>query len=145
MRALQLSNGLALDFLELRYCANVHILAARWQRPVTPAELRQGYLATLEAAESVKCPYWLVDLRGRTAPDVHGAHWLSSEFLPRVAKHLGGAVYLGLLLPPRYDYPFNLPDGNIVPLQAAGQLTVHPFDEEASLTQWLAQCQGRKE
>ena len=143
MRAIQLTTGPELDFLQLRYCADAHVLAARWQRPVTPAELRHGYTATLEAAESVSCPYWLVDLRGRTAPDVHGAHWLSAEFLPRVPRHLGGAVYVGLLLPPHYDYPFNLPDGNLAPAQAAGQLTVHQFDEEGALTQWLAQCQGR--
>ena len=109
MRAIQLTTGPELDFLQLRYCADAHVLAARWQRPVTPAELRHGYTATLEAAESVSCPYWLVDLRGRTAPDVHGAHWLSAEFLPRVPRHLGGAVYVGLLLPPHYDSPSTCP------------------------------------
>ena len=73
------------DFLVLRYRADLHLLVGRWQRPVSAAEVRQGYQAMLRAACQTKCPYWQLDLRGRNAPDAATRLWLTAEFLPHLA------------------------------------------------------------
>jgi hypothetical protein len=126
------------DFLELRYRADLQLLVARWHRPVSARELRQGYRATLRLAREVNCPFWQIDLRSRNAPAPAERHWLTSEFLTRAAQRLAGPVYLGYLLtpallaqlgPPRQGGP------------TAGSSQVAFFAEEGPLTAWLTQCQ----
>ncbi|WP_210521117.1 hypothetical protein [Hymenobacter terricola] len=128
-----------LDFLRLRYRPDLHTLVARWQRPVLPAELRQGYAAILQAAEATACPVWLVDLRGRNAPATAEAHWLNTEFLPQLPGRLGGLVCLGFLVSPHFGEQFALA---AVAIQSASYepLTVRYFEDEGRLTHWLAQC-----
>jgi len=140
--ALELPNFPELNFLLLRYRADIHTLVTRWRRPVSAAEFRQGYAATLAAAETTACPFWLVDLRGRNAPDADPSHWLSTDFLPQLLSRLGAAVYLGLLLPPYFIHPLLATTGSPTPTQLP---TVQYFDEEGALAQWLAQCQRRNQ
>lgn len=121
------------DFLELRYRADLQVLVARWRRPVTPAELRQGYRATLQLAQQAGCPFWQVDIRSRNAPDPATRHWLTAEFLPQAAGCLAGPVYLGYLLTPALQQQMGSP--------TAGSPQVVFFAEEGLLTNWLTQCQ----
>jgi hypothetical protein len=122
------------DFLELRYRPDVRLLVARWHRPVSGAELRQGYYAILRLAREVNCACWKVDLRSRNAPDEADRRWLTAEFLTSAAQRLDGPVCLGYLLTPSL-------------LAQLGALTAGPnrvafFSEEGPLTAWLMQCQG---
>ncbi|QKG55740.1 hypothetical protein GKZ68_03235 [Hymenobacter sp. BRD128] len=88
------------DFLELRYRPDVHYLVARWHRPVSGAELRQGYYAILRLAREVNCTCWKIDLRSRNAPDEADRRWVTAEFLTRAAQRLDSPVCLGYLLTP---------------------------------------------
>ena len=123
------------DYLALRYRPDLHLLVGRWQRPVSTAEFRQGYRNLLRAARHTNCPFWLLDLRGRNAPDAAAQQWLTAEFLPRLVGRLGGSVCLGYLLSPSLLQQLALPK--------EGPARVAFFAEEGPLTVWLAQCQHR--
>ena len=121
------------DFLELRYRPDLHLLVARWHRPVLAAELRQGYLAILRLARLVQCPFWQIDLRSRNAPAPTERQWLTAEFLVRAAQRLDGPVCLGYLLTPSLLAQMGGP--------TASTNQVAFFSEEGPLTAWLTQCQ----
>jgi hypothetical protein len=124
------------DFLDLQYRADLNLLVGRWQRTVSDAELRQGYYATLRAAQEVGCPFWQLDIRGRQAPQSHNTQWLMQEFVPQLATQLGGAC-LGYLLRPSHLVP-----GLAAPA-ADSAVCMAFFSEEGPLTAWLTQCQHR--
>ena len=121
------------DFLELRYRPDVQFLVARWRRPVSAAELRQGYYAILRLAREVNCTCWKVDLRSRNAPDEADRRWVNTEFLTQAAQRLDGPVCLGYLLTPSLLAQLGAP--------TAGPSQVAFFAEEGPLTAWLMQCQ----
>ena len=121
------------DFLELRYRPDVQLLVARWHRPVSGAELRQGYYAMLRLAREVNCTRWKVDLRSRNAPAPADRHWLAAEFLVQAAQRLDGPVCLGYLLTPSLLVQLGSP--------TPGPSRVAFFSEEGPLTEWLMQCQ----
>lgn len=120
------------DFLELRYRPDVQFLVARWRRPVSGTELRQGYYAMLRLAREVNCACWKVDLRSRNAPDEADRHWLAAEFLLQAAQRLDGPVCLGYLLTPSLLTQLGTP--------TPGPNRVAFFSEEGPLTEWLMQC-----
>ncbi|MGI4832039.1 MAG: hypothetical protein ACRYFK_01100 [Janthinobacterium lividum] len=140
------------DFLALTYRPDLHLLFSRWQRPVSCAEFRQGYRATLALALAVGCPYWQVDLRGRNAPETETQKWLTSKFLPRLADKLGTPVYLGYLLSPQLLHQLAPTEGTLngaaLPPTTAPTADRHRvafFAEEGPLTAWLGQCQHRSQ
>lgn len=147
------TSAAAPDFLALTYRPDLHLLVGRWQRPVTGAELRQGYRATLALAQAVGCPYWQLDLRGRNAPDADARRWLTQQFVPALATQLGEPAYLGYLLSPQL---LGEMQANEAALNAAARLVaavaapagpaqqVAFFAEEGALTAWLTQCQHRR-
>lgn len=120
------------DFLELRYRPDVQYLVARWHRPVSGAELRQGYYAILRLAREVNCTRWKVDLRSRNAPAEADRHWLAAEFLAQAARRLDGPVCLGYLLTPSLLAQLGAP--------TPGPNRIAFFSEEGPLTEWLMQC-----
>jgi hypothetical protein len=136
MTAVPTSNrpSLETDFLELRYRPDVQYLVARWHRPVSGAELRQGYYAILRLAREVNCTCWKIDLRSRNAPEEADRRWVSAEFLASAAQRLDGPVCLGYLLTPSLLAQL----GNPTP----GPNRVAFFSEEGPLTDWLMQCQS---
>jgi hypothetical protein len=121
------------DFLELRYRPDMQVLVARWRRPVSAAELRQGYYAILRLAREVNCACWQVDLRSRNAPDEADRRWLTADFLASAAQHLDSPVCLGYLLSPSLLAQLGSP--------TASTNWVAFFSEEGPLTAWLTQCQ----
>ena len=123
------------DFLHLTYRPDLHRLVGRWRRPVSAAELRQGYEAAQVLAETVDCPYWLLDLRGRNAPDAATRQWITQEFWPRLAERLGTSACVGYLLTPSLLRELG------APAEAASRIAF--FAEEGPLTDWLTQCQHR--
>ena len=122
------------DFLELRYRPDMQVLVARWRRPVSAAELRQGYYAILRLAREVNCACWQVDLRSRNAPGEEDRRWLTTDFLTRAAQRLDGPVCLAYLLTPSLLAQLGSP--------TAGLNQVAFFSEEGPLTAWLTQCQS---
>ena len=125
------------DFLSLRYRPDLNLLVGRWQRPVSEAEFRQGYQATLRAAQATDCPFWQLDIRGRQAPAPTSAQWLLAEFIPQITNQLACPVCLGYLLRPTH-----LAQQPAAPA-ASEDVRMAFFAEEGPLTAWLAQCQRR--
>jgi len=121
------------DFLELRYRPDMQLLVARWHRPVSAAELRQGYYAIFRLAREVNCTCWKIDLRSRNAPEEADRRWVNKEFLASAAQRFDGPVCLGYLLTPSLLAQLGAP--------AAGPGRVAFFCEEGPLTEWLMQCQ----
>lgn len=122
------------DFLELRYRPDVQFLVARWHRPVSGDELRQGYHAILRLARETGCTHWKIDLRSRNAPAEADRHWVNAEFLTRATQRLESPVCLGYLLTPSLLAQLGPP--------TAGPNRIAFFSEEGPLTEWLMQCQG---
>ena len=136
MTAVPMPNALLpeTDFLELCYRPDMQLLVARWRRPVSAAELRQGYYAMLRLAREVNCACWKVDLRSRNAPDEADRRWLNTEFLTNAAQRIEGPICLGYLLTPSLLAQLGSP--------TAGPSRVAFFSEEGPLTAWLMQCQS---
>ena len=134
------------DFLALSYRPDLHLLVSRWRRPVSDAELRAGYRATLALAQAVGCPFWQLDLRGRNAPEPATQQWLTEIFWPSLATQLATPACLGYLLSPqllRQLAPAVLAPGLVPASSSPNAPRVAFFAEEGALTAWLAQCQQR--
>ena len=87
--------------LDLLHRPDLPAVIARWQREVTPAELRAGYEAVLAAADAAGCGRWLLDLRRRedlTEPVVNT--WFGSVFAPALRGRYPEAVRLAFLISP---------------------------------------------
>ena len=125
------------DFLALRYRSDLHVLVGRWQRPVSEAELKQGYQAMLRAAQQTNCPFWQLDLRIRQAVTPAATEWLLTEFLPQLLDPLPGSMCLGYLVRPAHLAQ------EIPQLPASLGVRVAFFVEEGPLHDWLSQCQHR--
>ncbi len=140
LRALQ-QPPLYADYLSLLYQPGLPGLEARWLRPVSSAEYRQGYQALLAKALETSCGFWLVDIRRRNSPTEADGRWLTEEFLPQVSQGLDGGIFVGTLFPPGFVEPSTpvhptVPDAH----QPAPNLLLRSFADEEALTRWLRQC-----
>jgi hypothetical protein len=88
------------DYLSIVYRPDLDVLVGRWMRQVTLEEMQQGYELLLEEAAQHRCRQWLIDVRRRLNTDREGAHWMVTEFLPRLQPLLGGFTHLAYLLAP---------------------------------------------
>lgn len=131
------------DFLHITYRNDLEFLVVRWLRPVSGAEIRQGYQLILETAQQCSCPYWLLDGRRRLPADEETTRWGLEEFFPRLAGLLGQPVYMSQLLSPAYQ---QLTDGSSA-FQAVDQDTARTyhmrrFNDETTAVHWLQQEQA---
>ncbi|TGE09452.1 hypothetical protein [Hymenobacter fodinae] len=88
------------EYLSIAYRPDLDVLVARWLRQVTLPEMQQGYELLLEEAAQHRCRQWLIDVRRRFNTDREGAHWMLTDFLPRLQPRLGGYTHLAYLLAP---------------------------------------------
>ncbi len=115
-------------------------LAGRWLRSVTEAELHQGYEALRAAALHHRCGYWLIDSRRRTNRGFNGPEWVTSHFLPRMQRELGGPLCVCFLVLPNYLHA--LPGGSAAPEAGpGGPVRFARFLDEGAANAWLAACQ----
>lgn len=121
--------------LDLLHRPDLPALIARWQREVTPAELRAGYEALLAAADAAGCARWLLDLRRRedlTEPTVNA--WFSETFAPALRGRYPEAVRLAFLVSPlRAGQPVMA-----VVSAATADCTIATFTDEAAAHAWLS-------
>jgi len=129
------------DFLQVRYRADTRMLLARWQRPVSGPELRQGYRIMLKAAQVAQCSFWLIDVRGRNALDQRATHWLLTEFVPQLLTQLPGPVALAYLVTPAHLAHLQQAAGLGVKAATPQQVAVAHFADEGAVTRWLTQQQ----
>ncbi|SET40813.1 hypothetical protein [Hymenobacter actinosclerus] len=131
------------DYLTLQYRADLNFLVARWMRPVSDAEMRQGYTLILAAARECHCPYWLLDGRRRRPAEPATTRWGLEEFFPQLGAALGQAVSMSQLLSPDYH---SLTDNQQAFHQAEQQgpaqgYFMRRFNDETQAVSWLRQQQ----
>jgi len=110
-------------------------LIARWQREVTPAELRAGYETVLQAADAASCSRWLLDLRRRQDLADTGLNtWFSHVFAPSLRGRYPQPVRLAFLISPLRAQ--QTVTAAVSP--ADSDCEIATFTDEAAAHQWLA-------
>ena len=123
--------------LDLLHRPDLPAIIARWQRPVTPAELQAGYQALLAAADAAGCGRWLLDLRRRedlTEPSVNA--WFSTQFAPALRGRYAEAVRLAFLVSPLRAQQSVM----AVVSATTTDCEIATFTDEAAAHTWLARA-----
>ena len=125
--------------LHLVYRPDLPALIARWQREITPHELRAGYQAVLAAADEARCSRWLLDLRRREdviEPAVNA--WFGTTFAPSLRGRYAAPVRLAFLVSPlRARQPVTA-----LVSAADADCRIATFTDEAAAHVWLARAEG---
>lgn len=130
------------DFLTIVYRPDLRFLVARWQRPVSGAETRDGYQQILAAAMQCQCPYWLLDGRRRTPADEQTTNWGLQEFFPSLSTRLGQTVYMSQLLSPSYQMlTMALPVFAEAEANLDNTYQMRRFNDETRAVEWLQWAQ----
>ncbi|NVO30486.1 STAS/SEC14 domain-containing protein [Hymenobacter lapidiphilus] len=80
------------DYLHLSYDPDLALLAVRWQRDVSFAEVQEGMRAAREMSYSHGASRWLIDVRCRAQLDAAVSGWVVTTLLPAVANELAPAM-----------------------------------------------------
>lgn len=131
----------ALDYLECHYRPDLQVLVGRWLRQPTDDELHAGYHRLLELAEIHNARLWLVDARRRDHATQQGIPWMTSHFMPLMAKRLSGPVFLAYLFMPTHLHELEQ-DTAVPPLSYfdGRAYRIQRFTEESIAMKWLSDC-----
>ncbi|TGE04584.1 hypothetical protein [Hymenobacter fodinae] len=133
------------DYITLTYRSDLKFLVARWQRPVTNTETREGYHLILHAAQQCDCPYWLLDGRRRTPADPETTAWGLNEFFPSLRDKLGSTVYMSQLLSPFYQQLTHTIEAfERADTDPTRTYQMRRFNDETNAVQWLQEAQQRE-
>ena len=130
------------DFLQVAYRPDLGILIIRWLREVSATEMRAGYEQLLGAARQHGSRYWLMDIRRRNNADPATAQWITDEFMPALAAHLGGPAFISYLLSPAHLHRVvhSAEDtARVAQMRLSTRVTL--FIEESPANAWLAEQQ----
>jgi hypothetical protein len=120
--------------LSLVYRPDLEVLIARWQREISPAELKSGYEAVLVSADEALCNRWLLDLRRREdviEPVVNA--WFTHEFAPSLRGRYVLPVRIAFLVSPlRAQQPVTA-----MVAASATDCQLATFTDEAHAYHWL--------
>lgn len=131
------------DFgLEISPRPDLPAIVARWQREIIMSELQAGYSAILNAADSLHCWRWLLDLRRRenlASPEL--TTWVNTSFFPQLINRYAEPVRIAFLISPMRASQ----EQHIDSLALSGT-NPHPghahqialFTDEAAAFHWLA-------
>ncbi|MET4108900.1 hypothetical protein [Hymenobacter sp. UYP22] len=122
------------SFLSLQVRPELAVAIIRWLRPVSAAELQQGYHQLLQHAQTGY--YWLVDLRQRGPASEDDTHWVLTQFIGCLARQTGQRVYLAFLVTAGQLNAEEQQSGS--PMVQNEQAHVRLFGEEAPALHWLA-------
>ncbi|GAB3877218.1 hypothetical protein GCM10028824_36800 [Hymenobacter segetis] len=86
--------------LELTHRPDLDILVGRWAYQPVEQELPAVYQHVEAVALQEDCRFWLQDIRRRTLNDPHTTGWLLNDFFPRMARQLGGRLFVAYLVGP---------------------------------------------
>jgi len=107
----------------------------RWQREVTPDELRTGYEVLLQTADAAGCSRWLLDLRRRQDLADAGVNtWFSRVFAPSLRGRYHQPVRLAFLISPLRAQ--QTVTAMVSPTDSDCEIAT--FTDEAAAHQWLA-------
>ncbi|WP_400193518.1 hypothetical protein [Hymenobacter sp. B81] len=135
---------LSTEYLLLSHGPSADMLRIMWRRPVSLAELQQGYEQVRAAAVRFRAPLWLVDLRSPGLPrPVEQGHWLHELFLPESYRFFAEPLRLACLMSPEqlaavwYDPVSTANARTLTDPEQPFQLAL--FDQEAEAVNWLTQ------
>jgi hypothetical protein len=135
---------LVADYLNITFRTDLNMVVARWLRPVSGPETREGYAQIRDTARHWGCPYWLLDGRRRQPADAETTSWGFNEFFPTLSGQLGQPVYLSQLLSPQYQQlTQELPVYQEQESNTARTYHMRRFNDEAAAVLWLRECQQR--
>ena len=124
--------------LQLAYRPDLNVLVGRWGYQPAPHELPPVYKEVQEQAVAHGCRFWLQDIRRRTLNDPATTRWLLQDFFPRMARRLGGRLYVAYLVGPAL-HAANVSQPDYVSAESYdGQpFAVSFFGDEGAAMQWL--------
>jgi hypothetical protein len=132
------------DYLSIAYRHDLRMLVARWLRPVSATETKEGYQSILQAGQHFQCPFWLLDARRRLPADAETTTWGLHQFFPTLSVQLGQHVCLSQLISPSYHQVTDtIPAFKEVEAQLNSSFQMRRFNDEAQAVQWLNECQLR--
>lgn len=121
--------------LAVAYRPDLGVVIARWQREITPTELKSGYLAIRTAADEARCGDWLLDLRRREdviEPAVNA--WFSGEYAQSLRGRYARPARLAFLVS-----PLRAQQAVTAMVSAAStDCQLATFTDEAQAYEWLA-------
>ncbi|UOG74887.1 hypothetical protein MTX78_22575 [Hymenobacter tibetensis] len=127
-----------LDYLDLHYRSDLGIVTARWTRPMSSSELRNGYQTLLRyAATCSDCRYWLIDSRRRVEVDARDVHWLTNVFYPTLRTHMHGVVFLAFLVAPYQLHDVQDDSLPSLPHNHGDNCSLNQFINEGEAVHWL--------
>jgi hypothetical protein len=129
------------DYITITYRPDLSMLVARWLRPASSTETREGYHYILKAGLHFKCPYWLLDGRRRLPADAETTDWGLFEFFPRLSPQMGQQVCLSQLLSPSYQQATESTPVFQELERTPQTYLMRRFDDEARAVEWLLECQ----
>jgi hypothetical protein len=130
------------DYLFLTYREDLRMLVARWLRPVSAVETREGYECILQAGQHFRCPFWLLDGRRRLPADAETTQWGLHEFFPNLSTRLGQRVCLSQLISPSYQQVTEeIPAFQQAENASSQTYHMRRFNDESHAVQWLQECQ----
>lgn len=125
-------------FLAVQIRPELDVTIIRWLRPVSAAELVQGYEALLHQRRIGS--YWLVDVRQRGPASEDDTHWVLTQFVGSLAQQTDQRVYLAFLVGAGQLNAEQQASGS--PMVQDEQAHVRLFSDEPPALQWLA---GRRQ
>lgn len=126
------------SFLAVQLRPELDVTIVRWLRPVSAAELMQGYEALLQQPRAGD--YWLVDVRQRGPASEDDTHWVLTQFVSSLAQQTSQRVYLAFLVATGQLNAEQQVSGS--PMVQNEQAHVRLFSDEAPALHWLA---GRRQ
>ncbi|SDY21628.1 hypothetical protein [Hymenobacter psychrophilus] len=125
------------ELLQLTYRADLDLLVGRWTHEPDPALLPAAYQQLARAAEASNCRYWLQDIRRRVVNDPAITRWLLTEFMPNMARRLGGVRVAYLTSPALLAHIMAAPEFKSVEHYAGKPYQVNFFGDEGAAVAWL--------
>ena len=126
------------SLLQLTHRPDLDILVGRWAYQPVSQELPAVYQHVEAVALQENCRFWLQDIRRRTLNDPHTTQWLLHDFFPRMARRLGGRLFVAYLVGPALHETI-VQQPNYVSAEAYDDkpFAIDFFGDEGAAIRWL--------
>lgn len=125
------------QLLQLAYRADLDLLVGRWTHEPNTSLLPAAYRELAREAGASRCRYWLQDIRRRVVNDPATTRWLLTDYLPDMARRLGGLRVAYLTSPALLAHIIADPEFKPVEYYADKPYQIHFFGDEGAAVAWL--------
>ena len=130
----------ALDFYAITYSVQPPLLRGQSLRALSGEEMTEACEVLLDAAERLRCPFWLLD--GRANPlgqPLPLRQWLREEYFPRARVALGQPLGVAYLVTPAFRRELDQRGFGTAEALGPGIGHIGWFVQEEEAVAWLAQ------